>query len=119
MQQRNTTGTTHAAQPPKLIKSVFGDKGVHVQWNPSIAEEKQELFPINNVIACIRQDVAATRKKSWHIAKNKGMLQARLKIYTFMSNYLKKKSYRVGKGRVEKTPAMHLGIFDRVVIHPY
>ena len=106
-------------QYPALIKDAFGDKGVHVRWDSKIDDEKRELFPVNNVMACIRQDVAATRKRSWHIAKSKQMLNARFKIYAFYSNYLKKKSYRVGKTRVEKTPAMHLGIFDKPVVWAY
>jgi hypothetical protein len=56
------------------------------------------------------QDVAAARTESWHIAKLKAMLAARLKVYIFVSNYLKKKTYQQGKKRDEMTPAMHLGI---------
>jgi transposase-like protein len=106
-------------QYPKLIKDVFAEKGVHIKWDSKVDGEKKELFPVNNVIACIRQDVAATRKKSWHIAKRKVMLAARLKIYTFVSNYLKKKSYRNGKSRIEMTPAMHLGIFNKPIFEVY
>lgn len=102
---------------PKLIKEAFGDLGVHVQYNAE--DDKQYLFSVNNVIACVRQDVAATRKESWHISKSKQMLDARLKIYTFLSNYFKKKTYKIGKKRVEMTPAMHLGIFTQPIVEIY
>jgi len=65
------------------------------------------------------------RRKTWHGCKDKDMLNNRLKIYTFISNYFKKKiysetyfdSYGKKKKRVlsVETPAMKMGIFDSPV----
>lgn len=104
---------------PAIIRQAFGDLGVHITFNASKENEKDELFPVNNIMACMRQDVAAVRTNSWHVAKSKKMLNARLKIYIFFSNYLKKKTYKIGKKRIEMTPAMHLGIFKKPVIELY
>ena len=103
---------------PAIIQQAFGASGVHVTHNASQGQGKN-LFPVNNIMACLRQDVAAVRNDSWHINKSKKMLSARLKIYIFFSNYLKKKTYKQGKKRVEMTPAMHLGIFKKPVIELY
>ena len=106
---------------PRYIKDCFDALGVHVRYLASDEELKKKLFPINNVMACLRADKAMLHRKSWNICKNKNFLSDHLKIYTFYSNYLKMKGYkehvegREKKKVIYKTPAMHLGIFDRPV----
>lgn len=106
---------------PKYMKDVFGKDGVHIAYNAGDETEKQRLFPMNNVCGCIRADVAMLRRDTWHGCKDKDMLSNRLKIYTFVSNYFKKKTYSEtydSDGKKKKrilsteTPAMKLGIFD-------
>jgi hypothetical protein len=107
---------------PKYIKDVFGKDGVHITYNAGDETEKQRLFPVNNVCGCLRADVAMLRRNTWHGCKDKEMLSNRLKIYTFVSNFLKKKTYSETwvdeNGKKKKrvlsveTPAMKMGIFD-------
>jgi transposase-like protein len=105
----------------KYIKEVFGDKGVHLVFSAWDEEEKRKLFPVNNAMACMRAEKAMLRKTSWYICKNKYMLSEHLKIYMFYYNYFRKKGYTVGhtasgtKIIEYKTPAQHLGIFDKVI----
>lgn len=110
---------------PKYMKDVFGKDGVHVTYNAGDETEKQRLFPVNNVCGCLRADVAMLRRDTWHGCKYKDMLSNRLKIYTFISNYFKKKTYSKtylnSDGKKKKrvlsveTPAMKMGIFDSPV----
>ena len=110
---------------PKYMKDVFGKDGVHIAYNAGDETEKQRLFPVNNVCGCLRADVAMLRRDTWHGCKDKEMLTNRLKIYTFFSNYFKKKTYSEtyldSNGKKKKrvlsveTPAMKLGIFDSPV----
>ena len=107
------------------MKDVFGKEGVHISYNAGDETEKQRLFPVNNICGCLRDDVAMLRRKTWHGCKDKDMLNNRLKIYTFISNYFKKKTYTQtwfddegGKHRSilsVETPAMKMGIFDSPV----
>lgn len=100
---------------PSVIAQAFGACGVHTAYNVSKKDvnDPDNLFPVNNIMACMRQDVAAVRGDSWHVGKSKEMLLARLQIYIFFSNYMKTKLYRQRgtKKRLEITPAMNLGIF--------
>ena len=109
---------------PNYIKEVFKDSGEHIIYTDE-EEKKQRLFPINNIHACLRADKAMLRRETWHVCKDKNFLSNHLKIYTFYSNYMKKKiysrKYEDEKGRKKKkvfaveTPAMQLGILDRPV----
>ena len=110
---------------PGYMKDAFKKDYVHTAYNAGIEEDKMKLFPVNNIIACIRADVAMLRRETWHVCKKKDMLSARLKIYIFISNYFKKKEYcriwKDARGKKHKTilsvetPAMKLGIFDSPV----
>jgi len=97
-----------------------------IQYKSSDDEtENQRLFPVNNICGCLRSDVAMLRRDTWHGCKDKEMLTNRLKIYTFISNFFKRKEYsrtwRDDLGKKHKTilsvetPAMKLGIFDSPV----
>lgn len=110
---------------PKYMEDVFGQDVVHIQYKSDDETENQRLFPVNNICGCLRADVAMLRRDTWHGCKDKDMLTARLKIYTFISNYFKKKEYsRTWKDDLGKkhktilsveTPAMKLGILDAPV----
>jgi len=107
------------------VKDVFGKEGVHFQYNAGDETEKQRLLPVNSICKCLREDVAMLRRRTGHVCKDKDMLSNRLKIYTFISNYFKKKEYcrtwfdsdgKKHKSIVSvETPAMKMGIFDSPV----
>ena len=101
------------------MKELFGDLAVHHVYDASVADNKNKLFSVNNMIACMRANISMLRRKSWHICKENKMLNARLNIYKFFSNYFLQKSYTVREGgkkyKMRMTPAMHLGIVDRPV----
>ena len=115
---------------PNILKAAILEGLVHKEHNMKQNPDNNELFPVNNVMACMRSDMAVLRRKTWHICKSKFMLNCRLKIYMFYNNYLKKKSYKIetdecdGEGeiifkRIEETPAMKLGIFTDKVVWSY
>jgi len=49
---------------PAILKSSIGDRLVHVKYDAK--KETDKLFPINNTMACMRDDVALLRRRSWH-----------------------------------------------------
>ncbi len=108
---------------PRYMREVFGDQGIHLVYTSD--EDKKNLFPINNVHACLRADKAMLRRDTWHVCKNKNFLSDHLKIYIFYSNYMKKKiyseKYEDENGKKKKrvfaveTPAMQLGIFTKPI----
>lgn len=110
---------------PKYIKEVFGNESVHSVYISGDDVNKTKLFPVNNMCGCLRDDVAMLLRRTRNGCKNISMLSARLSIYKFFSNFLKKKEYsrywKDDKGKKHKTilsfetPAMKLGIFDSPV----
>jgi transposase-like protein len=110
---------------PSYMKDVFGEEIEHTVYVASDDKNKDRLFSVNNIMACLRADVANLRIDTWHVCKDIERLSERLKIYTFYSNYFKKKIYSKTwkdlEGKKHKkvlsveTPAMKLGIFDSPV----
>ena len=78
---------------PAYMKEAFKNDFVHNVYVAGDDRNKTELFPVNNICGCLRDDEAMLRRRTWHVCKDKNMLTARLKIYTFFSNFLKKKTY--------------------------
>lgn len=115
------------------VQDGIGGAIVHSQVLSNSSAAKAELFSVNNIMACLRADKAMLREDTWHICKDKEFLSRHLSIYAFYSNYQKMKGYKepvideagnvvldpktgkVKKKVVYRTPAMHLGIFDRPV----
>ena len=110
---------------PKYLNDVFGDRVEHNVYVATEDVNKDKLFSVNKVMACLRADVANLRTDTWHVCKDIEMLSNRLKIYIFYSNYFKKKTYckiwKDANGKKHKkvlsveTPAMKLGILDSPV----
>jgi len=104
---------------PSYMAEIFGENGVHLEYDASKEKNKKKLFSINNSIACMRANISMLRRKTWHICKSMEMLNAHLSIYKFFGNYFLEKMYKIGDGerkrRVKMTPAMHLGILNEPV----
>src|ERR1017187_5050050 len=79
--------TDSFASYKKYMTDVFGKELQHNTFLASSEEDKDRLFPVNNVMACMRADKAMLRMDTWHICKDKERLSNHLKIYTFYSNY--------------------------------
>lgn len=115
----------------KYIQEGISGAIVHDQVLSMSDEGKKRLFSVNNLMACLRADKAMLRRDTWHICHDKNFLSHHLSIYTFYSNYQKMKGYKepvldengntvIVNGKVKKkvvyrTPAMHLGIFERQI----
>ena len=107
---------------PKYLNDVFGNRVDHTVYITEEEVNRDKLFSVNKVMACLRADVANLRTDTWHVCKDIEMLSNRLKVYIFYSNYFKKKTYckiwKDSSGKKHKkvlsveTPAMKLGILD-------
>lgn len=123
---------------PQIIKDVVGERLIHERYDAGDDEEKKKLFPVNNTMACMRAEKSMLRRESWYITKNKDWLNRRMALYIYYYNYVRIKKFTVAKEKYEvtnprtgetvtkyrktferKTPAMHLGIFDRPIGFDY
>lgn len=108
---------------PQIISQVVGSRLVHTRYNAGDDIEKKKLFPVNNAIACLRAEKAMMRRESWYVSKHKDWLNRQLSLYLFYHNYIRIKRYTRYEGDKrffdKKTPAMHLGIFDRPISFEY
>ena len=110
---------------PGYIKEALGENVAHFAFNAQDPKQKEKLFPVNNIAACMRADKAMLRRRTWHICKDKTRLSDHLKMYIFFSNYFKEKTYSLkwkdDNGQNHKTilavetPAQALGIFNQPI----